>query len=327
MGPADLNQILSCLPPITDKHLLSGVKEDAAIYQVSPSLAVVQTVDFITPVVNDPYAFGTVAAANAIGDIYAMGAKPIFALNIVGFPVKSLPLSILEEILKGGADKAAEAGVSIAGGHSVEDNAPKYGMAVTGLVDPSKVVRKKGARPGDLLILTKPLGTGIITTALDRGLAGAEMESKVYEIMAHLNKGASEAMIDVGVHACTDITGFGLLGHLHEMLIASNVSAQIFLDQVPVIPEARELVKTGTVPGGTHNNYRFLRENIKWKGEFSEEDMMLLCDAQTSGGLLMAVPQEKGEQLKAALTKAGCLVVAELGLVTEKQDKVLEVFS
>jgi len=307
--------------------MLSAIKEDAAIYQVSPSLAVIQTLDFITPVVNDPYAFGAIAAANALSDIYAMGAKPVFALNIVGYPVKSLPLSILEEILKGGADKAGEAGASIAGGHSVDDNAPKYGMAVTGFVDPAKIIRKKGARPGDALILTKPLGTGIITTAIDRGLAGSEVESQVYEIMAHLNKGASDAMLEIGVHACTDVTGFGLLGHLYEMLTVSGCSAKLFLNEVPIIPEARKFIKTGAVPAGTHSNYRFIREHTNWKGGITEESKLVLCDAQTSGGLLMAVPEEKAEKLVLSLTEKGCLAAVKIGVVTEKKEKTLIIFS
>lgn len=286
-----------------------------------------QTVDFITPVLDDPYAFGAVAAANAISDIYAMGAKPVLALNIVGFPVKSLPLNILEEILKGGSDKALEAGVSVAGGHSVEDNAPKYGMAVSGFVDPSKMITKKGAHPGDVLVLTKPLGTGIITTAIDRGLAGPEEERAVYELMSHLNKGAAEAMLEVGVHACTDVTGFGLLGHLYEMLRAGNLSAEVILDEVPIIPAARELVKTGAVPAGTHANCRFIREHTNWKGPITQESRLLLCDAQTSGGLLIAVPPARAEQLVSSLNKKGCSAAARIGVVTEKKEKMLEVLS
>lgn len=285
----------------------------------------VQTVDFITPVLNDPYAFGAVAAANALSDIYAMGAKPTYALNIVDFPVKSLPLSILEEILKGGADKAIEAGVSIAGGHSVEDNSPKYGMTVTGLVDPSKIVRKKGAKSGDVLFLTKPLGTGIITSAIDRGLASSEMEEVIYPIMAHLNKGASEAMISVGVNACTDVTGFGLLGHLSEMMESSQVSAQLSLCNIPLISGTKELLKMGSVPSGTHNNYRYLRDKVTFREGVSQEDMMLLCDPQTSGGLLIAVPQEKANQLKAALIAEDCILAAEIGVVTERKEKLVEV--
>lgn len=315
------------MPIPKDKNLLSGVKEDAVVYQLSPSLAIVQTVDFITPVQNDPYAFGAVAAANAISDIYAMGAKPVYALNVVEFPVKSLPLNILEEILKGGADKASEAGVSIAGGHSVEDNAPKYGMTVTGFVDPAKMVRKKGAKPGDVLFLTKPLGTGILSAAIDRGLAGTETEHEIYKIMAHLNKGASEAMLTVGVNACTDVTGFGLLGHLAEMLTASDVSAQIYLSKMPWIPGVKELAKEGAIPAGTHNNYRYLRNMVNWERIKDHDDMLLLCDAQTSGGLLIAVSQEKADQLRATLLKQGCLVAAEIGMITEQQEKAVEVVS
>lgn len=320
------------MPPITDKNLLSGLKENAAVYQLNSNLAVVQTVDFITPVLNDPYAFGAVAVANAISDIYAMGAKPIYALNIVEFPVKTLPLSILEEILRGGADKALEAGVNIAGGHSIEDNAPKYGLTVTGLVDPTKIVGKKGACPGDILFLTKPLGTGIITSTIDPGLVGSEIEQEIYEIMAHLNKGASETMTSIGVHACTDITGFGLLGRLYEMMTSSQVSAQINLDKISLISEVRKLLKMGAVSSGTHNNYPYLREKIIWQEGVSQEDIMLLCDAQTSGGLLIAVPQEKASQFQYALLEAGCLVAAEtgclvaaeIGLVTEKKEKFIE---
>jgi selenide,water dikinase len=287
----------------------------------------VQSVDFITPVLNDPYAYGAVAAANAISDIYAVGAKPVFALNVVEFPVKSLPLSILEEILKGGADKALEAGVSIAGGHSIECNAPKYGMAVTGFVEPTKLVKKKGAKPGDVLFLTKPLGTGILTTAIDRGLAGTDTEQELYQIMAHLNRDAAEAMQIVGVHACTDITGFGLLGHLAEMLTAGGVAARISLSKIPLITGAKELAKEGAIPAGTHNNYRFIRNNVKWESVKSQEDMMLLCDAQTSGGLLIAVAQEKADKLRDALVQGGCLVTAEIGVITDQKEKLIEIVS
>lgn len=295
------------------------------IYKLTPSLAIVQSVDFITPILNDPYAYGAVAAANAISDIYAMGAKPVYALNIVEFPVKSLPLSILEEILKGGADKAAEAGVSIAGGHSIEDNAPKYGMAVTGFVDPSDIVTKKGAKPGDILFLTKPLGTGVLSTAVDRGIAGSETEQEIYKIMAQLNKGAAEAMLKVGVSACTDVTGFGLLGHLTEMLNASKVSAQINLGEIPLITGARESAQKGAIPAGTHNNYRYLRKMVDWERVTSQEDRMLLCDAQTSGGLLIAVSPEKADRLRTALLEHGCLKAAEVGVITERKEKAAEI--
>jgi selenide,water dikinase len=317
---------LSCLPLPTDKNLTSDLKEDAAVYHLSPSLAIVQTLDFITPILNDPYAFGAVAASNAIGDIYAMGAKPVFALNVVEFPVRSLPLSILEEILRGGADKAKEAGVSIAGGHSVEDNAPKYGMAVTGFADPARLVRKKGAKPGDILFLTKPLGTGILTTAIDRGLAGEETDQQIYRIMAHLNKGAAEAMLAVGVNACTDVTGFGLLGHLSEMVSAGAGSAQITLDKVPLIDGVKSLVKSGAIPAGTYRNYRYLQDKVSWQAGIAQDEVMLLCDAQTAGGLLIAVSEDKADQLQAALNKAGCLATGAIGHVTKKGGNLVEVF-
>ncbi len=286
-----------------------------------------QTVDLITPILNDPYAFGAVAASNAISDIYAMGAKPVFALNIVGFPVKSLPLNILEVILEGGKDKTLEAGASIAGGHSMEDNAPKYGLAVTGIVDPAKLITKRGAKPGDALILTKPLGTGIITTALGQELINDPLEKEVYNIMGHLNKKASEAMTVIGVNACTDVTGFSLLGHLLEMLIASKVSASLFLSKIPVINGTRELAEAGIVPPGAYRNYGFLREKVNWNDISSREDRMLLCDPQTSGGLLIAVPQDREERLRESLLKKGCLAAANIGYITAKEVGMIEVLS
>lgn len=297
--------------------------DDATVFRVSDQLALVQTVDFITPVLNDPYSFGAVAAANALSDIYAMGAVPTFALNIVCFPVKSLPLSILEEILRGGADIASQAGVTIAGGHSVEDNAPKYGMVVTGTADPTKLRYKKGARPGDKLFLTKPLGSGIITTAIDRDLAGDDLTEKVYKMMVHLNKGAAEAMVEVGVNACTDVTGFGLLGHLHEMLAASSIGAKIYTGSVPVIEEVWGLVASGVVPGGTHNNCRYLIDKVR-SSLANTEIRTVLCDAQTSGGLLIAVSPSKADLLQELLISKGCLASACIGEVVDGTKGTIE---
>lgn len=265
-----------------------------------------QTVDFITPVVNDPYTFGAIAAANALSDIYAKGAAPVVALNIVGYPAKSLPLNYLGEILRGGADKAAEAGVIIGGGHSIEDQAPKYGMAVTGIININKPVLKTGACAGDSLILTKPLGSGIITTGIDRNLVNGETVQKISDIMAQLNKQASEIMMQVGVNACTDISGFGLLGHLHEMLVAGSKSARISLKDVPIIEETWDLVNAGAVPGGTHGNYRYLQQYVVWDSGVSREAQFILCDAQTSGGLLMSVPPDKVKKLIKLLQEHGC---------------------
>lgn len=285
------------------------------VYQLNENLALVQSLDFITPVLNDPYAFGAVAAANALSDIYAMGATPFAAQNIVGFPVKSLPLSILEEVLRGGAAVTAEAGVTVAGGHSIDDNTPKYGMVVTGTANPAQLVYKKGALAGDVLFLTKPLGSGIITTALEREMAGVELEEKIYKVMVHLNRGAANAMIEAGVHACTDITGFGLLGHLHEMLVASNVVAEIQLTKVPVLDEAWDLARAGAVPAGSHNNYRYLISKVKWDEGVRQEARLILCDAQTSGGLLIAVSPDKADQLQELLAKEACLATKPIGKV------------
>lgn len=278
--------------------------DDAAVYRLSDDLALVQSVDFITPVVDDPYSFGAIVAANALSDLYAKGATPILALNLVGFPARTFPLQLLGEILQGGADKAAEAGVLVAGGHSLDDGEPKYGMAVTGLVHPDRVVTNAGAKPGDLLFLTKPLGIGLITTAIDRRLADPETIRRAVAVMSTLNRAASEVMVRVGVDACTDVTGFGLLGHLHEMALASGLSAEVELRGVPVLEEAWELARRGVVPDGTHNNRHYLEGKVRWEG-ISREGQLVLCDAQTSGGLLIACPPERGEALVRELERAG----------------------
>lgn len=283
------------------------------VYRLSDELAVVQTVDYITPVVDDPYAFGQVAAANALSDIYAAGAQPAFALNLVGFPVRSLPLAHMEQILLGGAAKAAEAGVAIAGGHSIEDHAPKYGLAVTGFVHPDRLITRAGGRAGDWLFLTKPLGIGVITTALDQGLVDGDLLDRVLPIMTALNRGAAAAMAAVGASACTDVTGFGLLGHLHELARASGVAAVIEPHRVPVIPEAPEYARRGAISSGTRNNLRFLTEHVDWEPGVDEVQRLLLADAQTSGGLLIAVPPDRAEAMAAALAAEGCLACAPIG--------------
>ena len=254
--------------------------------------------------VDDPYAFGAIVAANAFSDIYANGANPILALNLVGFPAKTFPLHLLGEILRGGAEKAAEAGVLVAGGHSLDDGEPKYGMAVTGLIHPDRVVTNAGAKPGDQLFLTKPLGIGLITTAIDRRLASPASIERVVDVMSKLNRAASEAMLAVGVNACTDVTGFGLLGHLHEMALASGLAAEIVLGRVPVLEEAWELARQGVVPDGTHNNRHYLEDKVRWEA-ISREEQIVLCDAQTSGGLLIACQAERGEELETAMRRAG----------------------
>ncbi len=245
-----------------------------------------------------------------------MGAQPVTALNLVGFPVQTLPLSWLEQILRGGADKVMEAGASLVGGHSIDDHEPKYGLSVTGLAHPERIVRKKGARPGDLLILTKPLGIGIITTGIDRGIVSPETIQQVMEVMLKLNKEASLAMQQVGVHAATDITGFGLLGHLRELVMASEAGARVTLEKVPVLPEAWELARKGVIPDGSYNNYRYLADTVAWDAAISPEAQMILCDAQTSGGLLMAVAPGQADTLMDQLTKNGVMDASSIGEIT-----------
>lgn len=283
----------------------------------------IQTVDYITPVVDDPYHFGMIAAANALSDIYAMGGKPVISLNLIGFPNQSLPLSVMEAILKGGADKASEAGVTIVGGHSITDSAPKYGLAVTGFIDPRRIITKRGARPGDALILTKPLGVGVITTGIDHKLVNEDLISRVIKIMTTLNKRAAEIMQEVGVNACTDVTGFGLLGHLREILASSKVGARVVASHVPVIPETEELIQAGAVAGGTHNNYRYLRDVVNWDPALSKEIRLILCDPQTSGGLLAVVPRENKARLLAALQNDQEVTVAvEIGEIVEAPGEI-----
>lgn len=300
-----------------DPRVLLGLeaRDDAAVYAIRRDLALVQTVDFITPIVDNPHTFGAIAAANALSDIYAMGARPVTALNLAAFPVRSLPLEILQEILRGAAETIAEAGATIVGGHTIDDPEPKFGLAVTGLAHPDRIVRKAGGRPGDALILTKPLGTGILTTALDRRLIGEEDLREAVAVMRTLNRAAAEAMLEVGVHACTDVTGFGLLGHLHELAEASGVAARISLNQIPVLPGVWDLARRDAVPGGSRNNQRYLTEHVTWDEGIKPEEQMVLCDAQTSGGLLMAVSPRRWSRLLTALKKRGVLA-AEIGRLT-----------
>jgi selenide, water dikinase len=292
--------------------------DDAAVYQLSPETAIVSTIDFITPVVDDPFVYGQIAAANSLSDIWAMGARPLFALNLAGFPPDVLPPEVLGEILRGGASKAAEAGVPIIGGHTVKDDEPKYGLAVNGIVHPQRIVRNSGAKPGDVLVLTKPLGIGVITTGIKRDLASGAVAARAVEAMTALNRGAGEAMAAVGVSAATDVTGFGLLGHLREMTAGSGVSAELSFGAVPVIEGAAELAEAGCVPGGSQDNYDFLQSSgaLTWDIGLSASQRLLLADAQTSGGLLIAVPEANLERLLAALRDAQTLACAVIGRVT-----------
>jgi selenide,water dikinase len=292
----------------------SATGDDAAVYRLDDRTALVVTVDFFTPITDDPYEFGSVAAANSLSDVYAMGGRPLVALNVVGFPA-ALAAEMLGDVLRGGYDKAAEANCLIVGGHTVDDNEPKYGLSVVGLVEPGKQVSNAGAQPGDILVLTKPIGTGIITTGCKAGVAPPGSVETAVETMATLNRAPSEAMMEVGVNACTDITGFGLMGHLTGMLRASGVSARISASAVPVLPGVAELLEQGVAPGGTHRNQAGVEDCVDWDESLTEDDKLLLCDAQTSGGLLISVPEARLPQLLAALESRAVATRAVVGSV------------
>ena len=281
--------------------------------------ALVQTVDFFPPIVDDPYAFGQIAVSNSLSDVYAMGGRPLTALNIVGFPA-ALPKQLLGEILSGGSHKAQEAGVLIVGGHTVDDEEPKYGLSVTGVVRPGSQVTNAGATPGDVLVLTKPLGTGIITTAGKQGVVPEDVLEAAVEVMGELNRAASEAMTSVGVHACVDVTGFGLLGHLRGMTGASCVGAEIEFGSVPFISGAEELAREGVAPGGTHRNLSSVEPDVSWADSIDDVQKVLLADAQTSGGLLIAVAPEKLQYLLAALSANGVETREVVGRITGLKD-------
>jgi len=310
--------VLGHLPPTVDGNVLVGTAtgDDAAVYRLTADIALVLTTDFFTPIVDDAYTFGAIAAANALSDVYAMGARPLTALNLVAFPVDDLPLEILEDILRGGADKAREAGVSVVGGHSIDDREPKYGLAVTGTVHPDRIVSNAGGRAGDALWLTKPLGTGIITTAIKRETAPPAVEAAAIAVMLALNRDACEAMLEAGVHAATDVTGFGLLGHLRQLALASGTAAVVRAAAVPLLAGVRELARAGAVPGGTQRNEAFLADWVAWPTALAAEDRTILCDAQTSGGLLMAVEPARSAALESALRRRGVLA-ARIGALEQ----------
>lgn len=308
-----MDRILEALPRIVDPNVLVGTEDDAGVYRITDDIAMVQTVDFFTPIVDDPYDFGAIAAANALSDIYAMGAKPLTALNLVAFP-KDGPMELLAEIMRGGADKAGEAGVSIIGGHSIDDKEPKYGMAVTGVVHPKKIALKGGAKPGDLLILTKPLGIGIISTAIKVGKAPDAVIAAAVRSMKTLNKAAADAMIEADVRGATDITGFGLLGHLHEMLHVSGASAKLSMSRMPFIEGVKDLARL-YVPAGTRSNLRYVDDKVGWAAAITELEKLLLADAQTSGGLLIAVSPDKLDMLLTGLAARDVETRAVIGEV------------
>ena len=317
MGPADLALVLSTLPRAQHPDLIVGVEtsDDAGVFRLRDDLAIVNTVDFFTPVVDDPYTYGLISATNSLSDVYAMGGEPKTALNIVCFPQSGIDKEVLAEILRGGVDKATEAGVVIVGGHSVADDEIKYGMAVTGVIDPRRVMRNVGAQVGDRLVLTKPLGTGILTTALKREHLNDNGEEYTAAVasMATLNLGAARVMQRYHVHACTDITGFSLMGHACEMAMGSNVTLQIQSVALPLLPGARRLALEGYITGGCKRNRTYLADKVRVVSSVPQDLDEVAFDPQTSGGLLIAVPQSEAEALVRDLLHEGVPAAAVIG--------------
>ncbi|MBI4691344.1 MAG: selenide, water dikinase SelD [Nitrospirae bacterium] len=310
------------LPKITDPDVLIGHAnaDDAGVYRISKDMAVVLTADFFTPIVDDPYWFGAIAAANALSDVYAMGGKPVTALNIAMFPDKTEFFPFLEKIIQGGVDKMTEAGVSIIGGHTLRDKEPKFGYSVMGFVHPDKILDNAKAKAGDAMILTKKIGTGIIATGIKAGKCSDAVINEVTAAMAALNKRAGEIMLDVGVSTATDISGFGLIGHLHEVLRASKCQARLHSSRVPFFEDAIRLTDMGIIPGGTRDNQKSFEQNVTWDKEVSEVERILMNDAQTSGGLLIFAPQEKKDCLVDALQKEGILAAYIGDVVGEAEE-------
>jgi selenide,water dikinase len=300
---AELAQVLRHVAPVEHPDALVGYStgDDAAVYRIAADRALVVTADFFTPIVDEPYDFGRIAAANALSDIYAMGARPLFVLNLVGFPRDLLSEGILEEILRGGSAIALEAGVPTLGGHSIDDAEPTYGMVAVGEVDPGRMVTNAGARAGDVLVLTKPIGSGVVATAIKQGVAAAEVVREAVAVMSTLNRSAAEAMVAAGAHAATDVTGFGLLGHLHRMLLASGLAARLHAADVPLLAGARSLAEAGHVPGGTKRNLADLAGHVTFSPTVDDVTQTLLGDAQTSGGMLISVQRDRVDALLAAL--------------------------
>ncbi len=309
----------------TNENVMVGLDraDDAGVYRVSDDLALIQTVDFFTPIVDDPYWFGQIAAANALSDVYAMGGTPKTAMNLVAFPVKQMDLSVLRQIIQGGLDKLTEAGVVLIGGHSIEDKELKYGLSVTGFVHPSRVLTKKNLRPGDRLVLTKPIGTGIINTAIKAGMASAELTDRVTRLMAALNRDAAGVTSHFDVSACTDVTGFGLLGHLAEMVSGSGAGVRVFADQVPVIAEALEFAAMGLIPAGAYKNREFRESMVTFADTVERTWQDVLFDPQTSGGLLICVSAAHAVEFIAALKDSGIGDAADIGEILDgPQEKI-----
>ena len=301
----------------TDENVIVGLDraDDAGVYKISDDLALIQTVDFFTPIVDDPYWFGQIAAANALSDVYAMGGTPKTAMNLVAFPIKQMDLSVLRQIIQGGLDKLTEAEVVLIGGHSIEDKELKYGLSITGVVHPERVLTKKNLRAGDRLVLTKPLGTGIVNTVIKAGMASADLVDRVTLLMASLNRDAARIMSNFNITACTDVTGFGLLGHLAEMVCGSSMSVRVFSDQVPMIAEALEFASMGLIPAGAYKNREFRESMIDFAETVQRSRQDVLVDPQTSGGLLIGVSTDQATELITALKDTGVGDAAEIGEV------------
>ena len=312
---------------ISDERVIVGFNghDDAAVVRLDDGKLLVQTVDFFTPIVDDPYQFGQIAAANSLSDIYAMGAKPIFALNIVGFPINDLPKKMLTTILQGGADKAKEAGIPTVGGHSVDDKEPKYGLVVTGEVEEKNIVTNKSATPGDVLVLTKPLGTGIIATAIKKGVVKNDVIRAAVESMSALNELASKIMVELGVKTATDVSGFGLLGHLNEICEASKVSAEIKYDDLPLLPGVNKLASDGIIPGGTKRNLSFAKSFTKFLEDRTKIEMLITSDAQTSGGLLISLPPDSAKIFIKKFNERSPIKAQEIGNIIKQKTNTIYV--
>ena len=312
---------------ISDERVIVGFNghDDAAVVRLDDGKLLVQTVDFFTPIVDDPYQFGQIAAANSLSDIYAMGAKPIFALNIVGFPINDLPNEMLTTILQGGADKAKEAGIPTVGGHSVDDKEPKYGLVVTGEVEEKNIVTNKSATPGDVLVLTKPLGTGIIATAIKKGVVKNDVIRAAVESMSALNELASKIMVELGVKTATDVSGFGLLGHLNEICEASKVSAEIKYDDLPLLPGVNKLASDGIISGGTKRNLSFAKSFTKFLEDRTKIEMLITSDAQTSGGLLISLPPDSAKMFIKKFNERSPIKAQEIGNIIKQKTNTIYV--
>jgi selenide,water dikinase len=326
MSPQDVRTILAGLPKFTDENLLVGMEtsDDAGVYRLDDNTALIQTVDFFTPIVDDPYVFGQIAAANAVSDIYAMGGKPLTAMNILCFPKKDLPIAVLEAILQGGAERIRAAGAVLVGGHSIEDKEIKYGLSVTGIISPKDIKTNANAQPGDVLILTKPIGTGVIATAIKKGGASESDIKEICESMIRLNDKAAELMVEAGAHAATDITGFGLLGHAHEMAVGSKIDLTILTQQIPFFTKAKHFASDKKyLTKGNKLTRQLTEDSVVYIHILDEATDRLLYDAQTSGGLLISIENSKAEDLLSKIRNSGYDYAAIIGHVSAGSGQIL----